>query len=785
MKPRFAPDPWRLHESNLDLDFLPQIESIFALANGHLGLRANLDEGEPNGTPGTYLNSVHELRPMPYAEDGYGYPEAGQSIINVTNGKLIRLLVDDEPFDVRYGKVLTHTRTLDLKTGLLHREVEWVSPAGKAVKVSSTRLVSFTQRAIAAIDYRVEPLDERTRVVVQSELVANEPLPWSGEDDPREGADLGAPLIAEHQVQMELGAALIHRTQRSGITLAAVMDHVIDGPESTLTDCDVFADTARLSVATVLEPGKVLRITKFLAYGWSEVRSRQALLDQSMAALTAAQHTGWDGLCAEQREFLDRFWDSADVEVEGDAEIQQAVRLALFHVLQAGARAERRPIAAKGLTGTGYDGHTFWDSEIFVLPLLTYGFPKGAGDALRWRHSILPKARERARTLGLKGAAFPWRTISGEECSGYWPAGTAGFHLNAGIAYAVTRYLDATEDDEFDREVATELLVETARLWLSLGHFDREGTFRIDGVTGPDEYSAIADNNVYTNLMARHNLRAAADAAERNTVQAQRRGVHRGEVAAWREAAGAMFVPYDRRLEVHPQSEGFTMHQLWDFDNTPPEKYPLLLHYPYFDLYRKQVIKQADLVLAMYLQPNEFTREQKARNFQYYEALTVRDSSLSSAIQAVLAAELGHRALAFDYLGETALVDLSDLQGNTSDGVHLAAMAGVWTALVAGFGGFRSAGAEVTFSPRLPEKLIRLKFHLCYRGSKFSVEIGRESARYTLKEGKPITLKHHGDEFVLAAGVEVDLPIPVLEPRASPSQPYARRPTRRGPELSP
>lgn len=784
MRSRFPSDPWRLQETKLDLNFLGQSESIFALANGHLGLRGNLDEGEPNGLSGTYLNSVHELRPLPHAEAGYGYPEAGQSIINVTNGKLIRLLVDDEPFDVRYGKVRRHSRTLDFRTGLLQREVEWVSPAGKGVKVTSTRLVSFTQRAIAAIDYRVEPLDERTRVVVQSELVANEPLPLSRLDDPRDGEDLQSPLVAQHQVELEMGAALIHRTTRSAITVAAVMDHLVEGPEGTLIDCDVSADIARLSVATVLDPGKVLRVTKFLAYGWSEMRSRQALLDQGMAALTAARHTGWDGLCRDQREFLDNFWDSADVEVEGDPEIQLAVRLGLFHVLQAGARAERRPISAKGLTGTGYDGHAFWDSEVYVLPALTYGYPKAAGDALRWRHSILPKARDRAETLGLKGAAFPWRTISGEECSGYWPAGTAGFHLNAGIAYAVTRYLDATEDAEFDREVGTELLIETARLWTSLGHFDRESHFRIDGVTGPDEYSAIADNNVYTNLMAQHNLRAAADAAERNPSQAQRRGVHRAEVITWRDAADSMRIPYDTRLEVHPQSEGFTMHQAWDFEHTPPEKYPLLLHYPYFDLYRKQVVKQADLVLAMYLHPKAFTLEQKARNFAYYEAITVRDSSLSSAIQAVLAAELGHLDLAFDYLGETALVDLSDQQSNTADGVHLAAMAGVWTALVAGFGGFRVADGGVSFAPRLPEKLIRLRFSLSYRDSRISVEVDKESASYTLKHGKPISLVHHGDQFDLGEGTDVTLPIPPLARHAAPTQPHGRKPIRRGPEQS-
>ena len=274
----------------------------------------------------------------------------------------------------------------------------------------------------------------------------------------------------------------------------------------------------------------------------------------------------------------------------------------------------------------------------------------------------MARAEERAAQLGLEGAAFPWRTIAGEECSAYWPAGTAAFHVNADIAAAVIRYVDATDDREFERTVGLELLVGTARLWRSLGHHDHRGRFRIDGVTGPDEYSAVADNNVYTNLMAQQNLRAAADAAARHprpgpgarasTTRRRRRGGTRPT---------AMFVPYDAALGVHPQAEGFTDHQVWDFDATPPDHYPLFLHYPYFDLYRKQVVKQADLVLALHLRGDAFTPEEKARDFDYYERLTVRDSSLSACTQAVVAAEVGHLGLAFDYLRETALIDLRDL----------------------------------------------------------------------------------------------------------------------------
>src|SRR4051812_16224476 len=609
----FPVEPWRLRETSLDLGTLAQTESLFALSNGHIGLRGNLDEGEPHALPGTYLNSVFELRPLPYAEAGYGYPESGQTVINITNGKLIRLLVDDEPFDVRYGELGTHERTLDLRAGTLVREVDWTTPSGRRVRVHSTRLVSLTQRAIAAVRFSVEALDDLpVRVVVQSELVANEQLPATA-GDPRVAAQLEQPLQAEHQAGHRLSSVLVHSTKASGLRVAAAMDHEVLGPEDLATHNEVYPDLARMTVTSTLEPGERLEVVKYLAYGWSAQRSVPAVRDQVAAALTGARHTGWAGLLGEQQDFLDSFWTAADVEVEGDAELQQAVRFAMFHVMQAGVRAERRPIPAKGLTGSGYDGHCFWDTETFVLPVLTYTIPHAAADELRWRCSTIEPARERATQLGLQGAAFPWRTIRGEECSAYWPAGTAAFHINADIADAVIRYVDATGDEDFERTAGLRLLVETARLWRSVGHHDSNGGFRIDGVTGPDEYSAIADNNVYTNLMAARNLRGAAEAASRHPDEAKALGVNVEETASWRDAAAAILVPYDKHAGVHPQSEGFTEHAVWDFENTPAEHYPLLLHYPYFDIYRKQVVKQADLVLAMHLCSDEFTAEQKLR----------------------------------------------------------------------------------------------------------------------------------------------------------------------------
>ena len=776
----FATEPWAVREVGLNLDLLGQTESIFALSNGHIGWRANLDEGEPHVLLGSYLNAFYEEIPLPYAETAYGYPEAGQAIVNVTDGKVIRLLVDDEPFDLRYGKLHSHERVLDLKAGVLRRTLDWESPAHRLVRIRSTRLVSLVHRALAAILYEVEPVDGPADIVVQSELVANEPVGDLTGRDPRAAAATASPLSPQFAGHEGRRAILIHSTKKSSLTVAAGMDHVVSGPRGSQVTSESTDDAARVTVTTRLARGQRLRLVKFVAYGWSSQRSTPALRSQIEGALATALDHGWKGLASAQQKYLTDFWARADVELKGDPEVQQAIRFAMFHVLQSAARAEQRAIPAKGLTGPGYDGHTFWDMEAFVLPVLTYTVPGAAADILRWRFQILDMARKRAKDLGFKGAAFPWRTIHGEECSGYWPASTAAFHINADIADGVLRYVSATNDMQFEETVGVELLVETARLWISVGHHERGGLFRIDGVTGPDEYSALADNNLYTNLMAQRNLVAAADAVGRHGRVAKQLKVTAAEVKAWRRAADRMCIPYDEELEVHRQASDFTKHERWDFGRTKPDQYPLFLHFPYFDLYRKQVVKQADLVLAMHLRGDAFTHEQKVRNFAYYEALTVRDSSLSSNTQSIIAAEVGHLQLAHDYLGEAALMDLNDLEHNVRDGVHMGSLAGAWLAVVAGLGGMRHHGKTLGFAPRLPPRIQGLTFRLTFLDRLIKVTVARKRATYTLVRGKPLSFEHYGKELRLTARSSVGRPIPSLTALPEPKQPAGRAPARRG-----
>jgi alpha,alpha-trehalose phosphorylase len=778
-EPPLPVEPWRLREVELDIEHLARTESLFALANGHIGVRGNLDEGEPHDLPGTYLNSFFETHPLSFPESGYGYPESGQSVVNVPNGKLIRLLVDDEPFDVRSGRLLRHQRTLDFRAGTLQREVEWATPAGRRVRIRTTRLVSFSQRAILAIRYEVEPVGGSARIVLQSELVGNEPLPEPSQDP---GATDAVPTTLDQEGSGVDGsrACLMYRTRRSGLRVAAAVDHLPQADAETVAEMEQGEDLARFTVRADLEAGQRLSLTKFVAYAWSADRSAGALRDQAEGALATAIETGWDALAEAQRSYLAEFWARADVELDGDPEVQQAVRFGLFHLLQASARAGQRPIAAKGLTGTGYAGHAFWDTEGFVLPVLTATVPQAAADALRWRRATLPVALEWARTLRLRGAAFAWRTIDGEEAGGYWPAGTAAFHNNADIALAAVRQVNWTADAGFDRECALPLLVETARLWRGLGYLGEDGRFHLDGVTGPDEYSALVDDNTFTNLMAAANLREAVHAARRWPADAAAMGVDDVELSAWEEAAEAMAVPYDETRGMPEQDRGSTRRQRWDFAAAARDKaYPLYKHVPYFDLYRKQVVKQADLILAMHWCSERFSLEEKAAAFAYYEELTVRDSSLSACTQAVLAAEVGHLELAHAYLREAALVDLQDRKRDTEDGLHMASLAGAWISLVCGFGGLRDHCGKLRFAPRLPRGIGRLAFAVSWRDWCVRVEVTNHRVVYRAESeaGDGLEIVHHGHQVKLVANEPQELAVPPLDPLTDlPTQPAGREP---------
>jgi alpha,alpha-trehalose phosphorylase len=766
----YPPDDWNMIEKQFMPTLLEQGETMFALGNGYLGMRGCFEEGGPIGQNGTFINGFYETWTIVYPEEAYGLATTGQTIVNVTDAKIIKLYVDDEPFWLPHAHVLSFDRRLNMKAGTLDREILWETPAGKQVLIKSRRMVSFEHRHIAAILYEVTLLNAAAPVVISSEMVANElPAPHNAHDPRQARMFRGKVLHHRKSYANEHRIVLCHATEKSRMIVSCAVDHQLETACSWRWDTRYTEDAGQVVVIVDGVPGQPITLTKYIAYQTSRTASADEMCIRAERTLDRAVREGFPVLLREQEQYMQDFWDRSDIAVTIDPaqarqssySAQQAIRFNLFHILQASARAENSGVPAKGLTGGAYEGHYFWDTEIYVLPFLIYTAPRIAKNLLRFRHGLLGLARERARQLNQRGAMYPWRTINGEEASAYYAAGTAQYHINADIMYGLKKYVQATGDEEFLFSEGAEMLVETARLWRDLGFYsERRGDrFCIHGVTGPDEYNTVVDNNTYTNLMARENLRYAAI-----TVKAVRERrpdlftalVHEthldfSEVAEWERVADQMYVPYDTRLQITAQDDHFLEQEPWDFEGTPPEKYPLLLFYHPLTIYRHQVIKQADLVLAMFLLGHEFSADLKKRNFEFYDRFTTGDSSLSPCIQSIMAAEVGDMAKALDYAHVGTLMDLGDVAGNVKDGCHIAAMGGAWMIYVYGFAGMRDYDGRLTFRPSLPSVLQHVQFRLMYQSHILEVEVTPRRTRYTMRSGTGVVLRHEDSDVKLSA----------------------------------
>ncbi|MDQ4133050.1 MAG: glycoside hydrolase family 65 protein [Actinomycetota bacterium] len=769
----FPPDEWRIIERRWTPEYFHRAETAFAVSNGYLGARGTPEEGRPVLTPGMFVNGFHETFPIVHAEEAYGLARIGQTMVTVPDGTVLELYVDDEPLFLPTARTVEYARILDMRNGTLTRDLLWSTAAGKRVRVRSCRLTSFEHRHVLAMSYEVT-VDQPAPVAVCSVVVnrsngEDQPAPPGG-DDPRRATRLRQAALQSRFADGADGRVLLgYRTTNSGMTLAVGVDHVIDAP--TPHQLVTVADPVESEVVLTADaqPGVPLRIVKYVTYQISRSVPTEELGERCVRTLDRVKRDGFDTFLATQRANLERFWDRADVVVtdtqHDPVRVQQAVRWNLFQLAQASWRAEGSGIPAKGLTGAAYDGHYFWDTETYVLPFLAYTRPRIARNLLRFRHSQLPTARARAKTMDQRGAMFPWRTINGHEASANFQAGTAQYHLNADIAYAVRRYIDVRGDVNFLVEVGAEVLVETARLWAGRGFHGDDGHFHIHGVTGPDEYTTVVNNNAFTNLMARLNLSYAAAAVRR--LQKERPddyealaltlGLEPSEMEDWERAAANMYVPYDAERDITPQDDSFLSLERWDLEATPADKFPLLLHHHPLNIYRRRVLKQADVVMAMFLLGNEFSLEAKRRNFEYYDPLTTGDSSLSTSIQSIVAAEIGDEVAATRYFDFALLMDLADVAGNASDGVHVASSAGTWMALVFGFGGVRDFDGRLSIDPRLPTRFGSLSFSLRFQNRQLRVRLARDVEQYVLDEGKPLDVTIRGQHHRLRPGGALEI----------------------------
>ncbi|WP_435770583.1 glycoside hydrolase family 65 protein [Nocardioides sp. SYSU DS0651] len=797
---RFPVDEWRLVETRFCDEDLGTTESLFSVGNGYLGLRGNYSESRDAHFDGTFINGFHETWPISHAEEAYGFARIGQTIVNVPDPKVIRLYVDDEPLHLSIADLIEYERALDFRTGVLSRDLVWRTPGGKRVRVRSTRMVPLEQRHLAVLSFEVTLLDQRASLAISSQLINRQDAaledPEIDEDvlaggDPRQAEAFERRVLIPrlHGADPETGRIKLgYRTAESGMTLGVVADHVLETEAEHSMSVHSEDDLAKVIYRIAADRGVPVRLTKLVSFHTATTVPPRELIDRCERTLDRTHEEGVDHQYAAQAAWLEEFWSRADVEVPGHPALQQAIRWNLFSVLQASARAEGQGIPAKGVTGSGYGGHYFWDTEIYVLPFLTYTMPWAARNALRFRYTLLDNARHRARELSQKGALFPWRTINGHEASAYYAAGTAQYHIDADIAYALSQYVSATGDHEFLVLEAIDIFVETARLWADLGFWRDENrrTFHIHGVTGPDEYTTVVNDNLYTNVLARFNLRRAARAVwelQRNHPEAyaelvRRTGLTEDEPQEWADCAAGMLIPFDDFLGIHPQDVNFLEREMWDLENTPLEKRPLLLNYHPLVIYRFQVLKQADVVLALYLQGEEFTPEQKKADFDYYDPITTGDSTLSASVQSIMAAEVGYHELALRYFLSALFVDLADRHHNTADGVHVASTGGVWSSLVAGFGGFRDIGTaagehQFQIDPRLPESWEALVYRVTLCGTRVRVTVRAEELELFVESGDAsVPFDVRGDVVTVAPGEPVVVPLKHQGPRLEGEPPY-------------
>jgi alpha,alpha-trehalose phosphorylase len=737
---------WIIESNSLDNNDLLRNESLFHVANGYIGVRGNFEEGYPEDYKtirGTLINAFYDIVPIDYGEKAYAFPETMQKLVNVIDTETIYISINDETFSLFQGEVKAFRRYIDMEKGYYRREISWVSPLGKELNIIITRIASFTDLELFAVNYEIEKVNFEDKVVIRS-IVNGEVSNFSDDNDPRVAGGYSK-LLDVFLTKVEaniMQIACVTKTSKQSVV--ATTTHVTNAIDTT------FYESTEASIEasfTFKEGSDKINFTKYNVYTDSRRYSNPIIRGRSL--IKKLSKTPFEVLLKKQEEYLIKFWSAADVNIQGEVDLQLGVRFNAYQLLQSAGRDSISNIAAKGLSGEGYEGHYFWDTEIYMMPFFNLCNPKLAKNLLRYRYSILDSARKRAKELGhKKGAAYPWRTISGEECSSFFPAGTAQYHINGDIAYSFIQYYLVTEDLDFIKEFGAEVIMETARTWIEIGHFQEE-KFKIDMVTGPDEYTALVNNNYYTNVIAKYNLKWAVKlyyllkmmAPENLKELTNKIYITKEEVDLWQRASKNMYLPYDSKYKINAQDDSFLSKAVWDFENTPEENYPLLLHYHPLTIYRYQVLKQADTVLAHFLIEEESDEETIKNSYDYYEKLTTHDSSLSCAIYSIMAAKIGYSDKAYDYFIKTARLDLDDIQANTKDGIHTANMGGTWMSIVFGFAGLRIKEDMLCFNPNLPKKWRELSFTLQYKDSMLKVTLKQGCMLINVKGDKLIKIK--------------------------------------------
>ena len=763
-KPIYPFEPWNVTEDHLDLAMNYRNETTFALSNGYIGTRGTHEEAyefdEQHGLEGNFLNGLYEQEHVRYGEWNFGFPTESQTILNVPNCKTIRLVVDGEPMDIRTGTLQNYRRTLDMKHGQVVRSFEWISPNGKTVRVENTRFVSLAHKNRMAQRYSVTPVNFSGTLTLHSALDADVENHTRTTNPLVDYGPFGRHLLPDALTADDKTMTCQSTAANSKLAMACGSVHLLS-EAAAATRHQANDVNAWIEYDFAAEQGHTITLEKLTVYTDSLDMDKDAMLPFVNEELTAFAADGYDKEFSAHAAMMEHFWETADIRVDGDVPLQQGLRFNLYHIMQASGRDGRTGMGAKGLSGEGYEGHYFWDTEMYVLPVFVYTQPELARSLLDYRYSTLDKARDRARVLGHPiGALYPWRTINGEEASTYFPLGTAQYHINADVAYAFQLYVAVTNDIDYLADKAAEVLCETARVWADVGCFAecRGGKYCICSVTGPDEYNAIVDNNFYTNLMAQQNLYAAVKALE--TLKEQRPNAYQkliekihldpDEPALWKKTADAMYFAYDEKRQVYLQDDGFMLRKPWDDSRIPPEKRHLLYenYHPLF-IYRQRMSKQADAIMGMMLYSALFTDEELLRNYDFYQTVTLHHSSLSTCIFGILASRIGRHEDAYTYFAQSARMDLDDYHDNFYAGIHAANMAGTWQSIVFGFAGLRLVNGVPEFKFYIPEAWNGYHFTVKIKESVLAVDVLPDGWTITLQSGDTVNFLVEGKPYEL------------------------------------
>ncbi|MCL2216900.1 MAG: family 65 glycosyl hydrolase [Defluviitaleaceae bacterium] len=736
-------------------------ETLFHTANGYLGVRGSFEENVPENVQtirGCYINGFYDTIPLHYPERLCGFPEEAQRLVNLPDIQTMRLYLNNEEFSMSKGEVLQYKRELDTDKGITTREIRWKSPNGHTIDIAITRMASFTYPQLFLTTYSVASVDFEGKIELASEIncgVSN----FTDSNDPRVASERIQHIFPKSAEVLGGNVIVECQTGASNLQLIICQHHkaiISKGGFNPVTcESGPVENGAVTRIKTDLVPGELLLVEKYTTM--SDSRRQKHPRSYALQRLNDCINKGASALFEQQADFMEDFRHNSKIDINGCPELQDGLEFNMYQLLQSTGRDCITSVASKGISGEGYEGHYFWDTEIYIFPFFLYTQPETAKSLLQFRYNTLEGARKHAGIMGHgKGALYPWRTISGSECSSYFPAGSAQYHLTGDVAHAFMQYYYATDDLDYMAESGLEVLLETARLWIDTGNFGDDGKFHIHSVTGPDEYTCCVSDNYYTNRTAQHNLFGAAEVYKRLKASEQHKQAFAKlldkikfseiELESFTRAAENMFLPYSEELGINAQDSSFLEKPIWDIASTPKDKFPLLLHYHPLYLYRFQVCKQADTVLAHFLFEDGVPENVLRNSYLYYDKITTHDSSLSGCVFGIMASRLGLSEKAYAYFADTVGGDLNNKHGNTKDGLHIANLGGSWLAVVCGFAGLRLGKDGLRFRLTLPDEWESYSFRLRYRNSLIKVTVGRQYSNFELLSGEPITVFVDGVE---------------------------------------